>query len=163
MFSSLPDNPFAAVVVALLVILFGVGGGGAVLALRRDERQSKKDEVDLTELMRRVAADTISDLQHQLEESREERDVLTIRIRRAEKRIATLENQLDWAHESIRAAVAYASALLAYIAVHLPHREDIPHVPSSLREHFHKNRSEKEETGERSQQDAGRRSAPRQR
>ena len=36
-------------------------------------------------------------------------------------------------------------------------------VPSSLREHFHKNRSEKEETGERSQQDAGRRSAPRQR
>lgn len=164
MFGALPDNPLAAVFVALLVILFGAGGGGAILALRRDERQSKKDEVDLTELMRRVAADTITDLREQLETSRDERDVLMIRMRNAERQIATLQGQLEWAHEAIRSAVAYASSLLAYIAVHLPHRQDVPHVPAGLREHFGRgNIPQKEESNERDTEGRGGRTAPRRR
>ena len=142
MLNQLPDNPVAAVAVVLLLVLFGVGGGGAIVALRRDDRAGKKDEIDLTELMRRVAADTIRDMREQLDDLREERDVLMIRMNNAERKIDKTQRQLEWAHDAIRSAVGYASSLLAYISVHLPDRSDVPAIPSSLREHFDK----KEET-----------------
>lgn len=79
----LPDNPLAAVVVALLFLLIGGGSGGAIVAIRKDARSGDREDVDLTRLVKEVAADTISDLRAEVQAGRRE-STETITTLRAE-------------------------------------------------------------------------------
>lgn len=116
------DNPIAALIALALCIFLGAGGGGAVVALRRDVRQAERDEVDLTALVKGVAAETIGDLRKDIDDLR--------------GRVGTLERELDRAYVIIRAAVGFAHTLLAYIAFHLPDRKDVPRIPPILTEYI---------------------------
>jgi len=116
------DNPVAAVIALVLCLLLGAGGGGAVVAIRRDIRQASRDEVDLTTLVKSVAAETIGDLRRDVDELR--------------GRLGVVERELDRAYVIIRAAVGYAHTLLAYIALHLPNREDVPRIPPILNDYI---------------------------
>lgn len=116
------DNPIAAIIGLALVILLGSGGGGALVALRKDTRAADRDEIDLTALVKGVAADTIGDMRRDIEELR--------------GRVNTLERELDRAYVVVRSAVSFAHALLAYIAVHLPERDDVPRIPPLLNDYI---------------------------
>lgn len=109
----LPANPVAAVLVILILVLFGSGAGGSVVALRKDKRQAERDEVDLTQLVRHVATQTIQELSDRVERLQNEldtvrqqsmRDIVEERNRsdkeirdvswKLNKRIAQLENSI---------------------------------------------------------------------
>lgn len=115
------DNPWA-LAAAVCVLLFGGAGGGWLISYRKDRRVEKREEIDITALVREVAADTIKDLKA---------DVADLR-----GRVGTLERELDRAYVVIRAAVSFAHTLLAYIALHLPDRTDVPDIPPILTDYI---------------------------
>jgi hypothetical protein len=92
----LPTNPWAAVFVIAMTVLFGTGTGGAFIALRKDNRQADREEVDLTQLVKKVAADTILELTQRVESLQTELN--TIRRQAADD----LRSERERADQAIR-------------------------------------------------------------
>ena len=110
----------AAVLVTLLLI--GGAGGGWIISFRKDQRAAKREDVDLTEQIVRIANEQMIGLRTEVVDLRE--------------RVEGLERELNRAYTVIRAAVGFVHTLLAYIALHLPDRADVPEIPSMLNEYI---------------------------
>lgn len=132
---------YGEVLKLVATLLLGGTGGGWILAWRREKNKEAsdgpKDLVSLVALLHKAQADVVSDLHHEMELLRADRD----RERQErlsqeqdfERRLHLVEMGRDYEQVAAAAAVAWATALLGYIARHWPDAKDIPEPSPGLR------------------------------
>lgn len=53
------DNPIVTLILGLVFVLIGSGGGGYIVALRKDKRRGRNDDVKIMDEVRRIAREEL--------------------------------------------------------------------------------------------------------
>ena len=135
------NEAYGEVLKLVATLLLGGTGGGWLLAWRREKHKEAsdgpKDQVALVALLHRAQAEVVLDLHREMELLRSDRD----RERKErlsqeqdfERRLHLVETGRDYEQVAAAAAVAWATALLGYIARHWPDAKDIPEPSPGLK------------------------------
>lgn len=125
------------VVIALIAALVGTGGG-FIMLLRRDKRVAKKEQFDLSDLLRDEFEDIVNSLRKQLAAERKERVEQTRLLRsetqRLERRVNLLNTMIEQEQLVVRDAIRWGTGAHA-IARQLDPNAHIPPPTRRLREY----------------------------
>ena len=74
------DSPVVTLILGLVFVLIGGGGGGYVVALRKDRRRGKTDDVSILNEVRKVAREAVTEVNADLRTERRRTDRLERRV-----------------------------------------------------------------------------------
>lgn len=145
---AMPENPVAYIIALGLILLMGWGGRGFFSAMKEQKREDSKSDIDLTALVRKVAAETIQELQCKVASLERSRDADGMELTQLKRRVGALENDLANATTLLRSAFAWSKSLVRYILTHVTDAKDMPGMPGDLREYDRADRAKSRRSDE---------------
>lgn len=116
----------------VISIILAITGGGVLtsfVAVRKDRRDARSDELDFTKELRSIAIGEVNKL-------RQDMTTLNNRVTELEKLVSELESELRMKERTIGQMVAYIEQLLEIIhKVELP-GVAVPEMPSAVKEYL---------------------------